>query len=363
MNSKERMMLALNGEKPDRCPVSIHQWQPYHLKNYMNGVDDITANKIAGFDAAITINDDVIVDSLDYKIETTYKNADGCREIYNTIITPMGVLTQVKGQNPMTTWVIEHLVKKYEDIELIKKYHPVPKIRRQSIIDKHNTLGDDGILRTFLCGFQGGCWQDACELYGAQELILAVYDNPDWVHEFLGILLEQKLKYIEQMKGIPFDLVETGGGASSNTLISPKIHEEFCTPYDKKLHDALHQLGFKVVYHTCGGMSKITHLIKANGCDVSETLSPPGVGGDIGSDEVANKVYQDLFPEVSLIGGMDQINILEKGSFKEIEREVDRLFNLYGKNGAYIMSACDHFFDASLDNLKHFVHCAKKYTY
>lgn len=31
MNSKERLILALRREKPDRLPVTVHQWQQYHL--------------------------------------------------------------------------------------------------------------------------------------------------------------------------------------------------------------------------------------------------------------------------------------------------------------------------------------------
>ena len=85
------------------------------------------------------------------------------------------------------------------------------------------------------------------------ELIFKCFDNPSWVHELLQILLEKKLQFIETMKGAKFDLVETGGGSASSTLISPQIHEEFCLPYDRKIHDALHSLDFKITYHTCGG--------------------------------------------------------------------------------------------------------------
>ena len=84
-------------------------------------------------------------------------------------------------------------------------------------------------------------------------LILAAIDKPDWVHALLKILLEKKLRFIESMRGARFDLIETGGGSASSTLISPRMHEEFCLPYDRTMHDALHDLGFKVVYHTCGG--------------------------------------------------------------------------------------------------------------
>jgi len=32
MVPKERLMTALQKDKPDRLPISVHQWQDYHLK-------------------------------------------------------------------------------------------------------------------------------------------------------------------------------------------------------------------------------------------------------------------------------------------------------------------------------------------
>mgnify|MGYP002066594828 CR=1 FL=1 len=95
--------------------------------------------------------------------------------------------------------------------------------------------------------------------------------------------------------------VETGGRASSSTVISPTIHAEFCMPYDRKMHDALHDLGFKVTYHTCGGTRGIEELIVANGCDASETLAPSSVGGNQEPWEFKRKVGN----RIALVGGMD----------------------------------------------------------
>ena len=63
------------------------------------------------------------------------------------------------------------------------------------------------------------------------------------------------------MKGAKFDLIETGGGAASSTLISPHFYQAFCLPYDRKLRQALHNLGFKITYHTCGGTLGIEEMI------------------------------------------------------------------------------------------------------
>lgn len=364
MTSKERMRIALEGGKPDRLPVTIHQWQPYHLNKYMNGVTDIEANRACGLDASINYYDTEETVTGNWRITTRTERKSEDTIIHRTIETPEGILTETEGANAMTTWVIEHLIKRDEDIALLEKYRPIPKFKRDGAFKAYDALGDDGILRTFIFGRQGGCWQDACELYGVENLIMATFDKPDWVKSFLGILLKQKLDYIDvNLKGLPFDLIETGGGAASNTVISPAIHEEFCLPFDTAMHDALKSLGYKTVYHTCGGMTKILDLILANHCDASETLSPQGVGGDIATDDDAIKVYEKLHPRLALIGGMDQFNILEAGISLQIEDEVERLFRLFGKDGGYILSASDHFFEAPVDNLKTFASAAKKYVY
>lgn len=364
MTSKERMLCAIERGIPDRLPVTIHQWQPYHLNTYMNGMSDIEANRACGLDASINVFEVTGETSENWKVSETKSVKEGYYVTNYVIETPEGTLTTAVGTNAMTSWVTEHLIKREEDIRLLAKYRPVPSLNKKLVWDTYDALGDNGILRTFIWGKQGGCWQDACELYGVENMILQTYDDPDWVHEFLEILLDQKLAYIEQnLPGMPFDLVETGGGASSNTVISPSIHEEFCLPYDRRMHDALHSHGFRAVYHTCGGMSKIAELIAENHCDVSETLSPVAVGGDIADAEDARKIYEALHPTKALIGGMDQFHILEAGTKEEIEKEVERLFGLFGKDGGYIMSACDHFFTVPPINLKYFSDAAKKFVY
>lgn len=363
MTSKERMISAIQNRKPDRLPVTIHQWQSYHLKKYMNGMSDIQANRNCGLDASINYFEISKQDARQWKISSRITQGNGYYVTQYTIETPNGILTASEGTNAMTTWVMEHLIKKPEDIRLLK-YRPIPCFDREGAIKVYDALGEGGILRTFIWGKQGGCWQDACELFGVENLILASIDDPEWVHEFLEILLGQKLDYIEKnLHGMPFDLVETGGGASSNTVISPAMHEEFCLPYDRKMHDVLHDLGFKVAYHTCGGMTRILDFITGNHCDVSETLSPSAVGGDISGEESEKMVYKALHNKVAMIGGMDQFNILEKGSKDQICHEVERLFNIFGRKGGYILSACDHFFEVPPENLKILAKAAKNFIY
>jgi len=371
MTSKERMMRAINREKPDRLPVSIHQWQPYHLEEYMGGVSEIEAFALVGMDAQIQYFQDMgqfwLVDADLTKCSTrqwkdraeVISSEPDNRITHHTIETPDGELTYKTAGNRKTTWITEYMIKRDEDIDLIRKFMPVPELDIEPVSRACDHLGDRGILRGFVWGDQAGCWQHACCLKDVNALILDCFDKPEWVHELLRILLEKKLTFIESMNGAKFDLVETGGGAASSTLISPDLHKEFCLPYDRKMHEALHQLGFKVTYHTCGGTLGIEEMIVENGCDVSETLAPVSIGGNQQPWDFAAKIDGRL----ALIGGMDQFNILTDGTEQQIRHSVLKLFDTVGANGGYICSACDHFFETPVENLKAFAGAAKECVY
>ena len=353
-------MLAINKEKPDRLPVSIHQWQDFHLENFMDGMTDLEAFQKVGLDAQIQYPAEGISSSKTWKDEATIiSDKPGKKITHHKIHTPEGNLSYKTEGDQKTTWITEHLIKRDEDIFLIEKFMPVPRLNLKPVAEKHNDIGDEGILRGFVWGDQGGCWQHAACLFNISDLIMATFDKPEWVHELLQILLDKKLQYIESMKGAKFDLVETGGGSGSSTIISPKIFKEFCLPYDRQMHEALHSLGFKVTYHTCGGTLGIEEDIIKTGADVSETLAPPSVGGNQEPWEFKQKVGT----RIALIGGLDQFNILTSGSETTIRDKVFELFDKVGKNGGYICSASDHFFETPADNLVAFANAAKKCVY
>lgn len=371
MTPKERMIIALERGKPDRLPVTVHQWQRYHLETYLGGISELEAFVSFGMDAAVqyvqemeqfwlTNPDFSRFSTPTWRHEVTVVRDDPDDwEYHHTIITPEGMLTYKTAGNRKTVWVSEYLIKHDEDIKLLRKYMPVHPLDVAAVNRLYDEVGDHGILRGLIWGDQAGCWQHAACLMDINELILRTFDTPDWVHELLHILLEKKLQFIETMKGARFDLVETGGGAASSTLISPKIHEEFCLPYDQKLHQALHDLGFRITYHTCGGTRGIEELIIANGTDASETLAPTSIGGNQEPWEFKAKVGNRL----ALIGGMDQINVLTYGTPEEIRKTVHLLFERVGYEGGYILSCADHFFDAPPENLRAYVAAALECVY
>jgi uroporphyrinogen decarboxylase len=374
MKSRERLLLALNNEKPDHLPATVHSWMEYFLNHYLGGVDQYKAYEITGLDMVIydavyrggidggmfwTNKDMMQTDTWQVKKIQKSKN-NAILQSSLEIETPQKTLTMEMESNEITTWITQYPVKEMEDIYIIEKFMPYPEMDVDAMNRIAGNIGDRGILRTHVFGYgQPGCWQDACCFYGTTNLIYQTYDNPEWVHAFLMILLKKKLEWVSKLEGVRIDVMELGGGDASDTVISPQLFERFVIPYDTKIIEALHSVGLRCVYHTCGGMMDILEQIKATGADGSETLTPRGMGGNVELDVVKASLGRTMF----LQGGFDQLHGFVNCSVEKTKQMVYECFEKAGTGGGYIICPSDHFFDANIENVKAFGDAARECTY
>jgi uroporphyrinogen decarboxylase len=364
MTARERFLTALNNKKPDRLPCQVHNFMGYYLKTYLKGMTDLQAYEYLDMDVVlyrepVYIYDDKDLADWDKKIKVS--ESGGTSEWELEITTPEGVLRQKGATNQYTGWITEQLVKDEKDFEIWNKYVPLPvKVDWTPVNEAKKLIGDRGIVRGSYFDFgQGSPWQSFVGfLYETQQAIIDCFDKPDWIHYALKSILDKKLKVIEIGGNIELDLVETGGGAGSSTVISPTIHKEFCLPYDVIQHKALHNWGCKIVYHLCGGLMPLLETVALNGADALETMTPKTMGGDCDMEEASKRVGDML----CFIGGFDQNEGFERGNKDFIEKEVYRLFKAKS-SGGYICSPSDHFFFGEPDNIRFFNEVCKRCKY
>jgi len=374
MTSKERFIKALKSEKTDHLPVTTHHIMESFLNKYMNG---ISTPEFFDFFEMDPINWFMPIKANEAKgeyLEGEYLNSETWKikisdiadPVYATkrydIVTPKKTLSMVLQSNEHTTWISEHLIKEKNDLDILAEYMPWPTYDVDKINEEYVRYGDKGLLRGHIMCFniygQPGCWQDLSCYYGIEKLIMETYDDPEWVHAFLKMILEKKMICVESLKGAKYDLLELGGGDASSTVISPKLLQEFVLPYDQKIIEKAHEHGQRIVYHTCGGMMPILEDILSIGPDAMETLTPPGMGADVILSEVKRRVGD----KVCLIGGFDQGYGFTCDP-EETRKMVRKNFEDAGEGGGYILCPSDHFFEAKIECLKAFVDEAKKCEY
>jgi len=385
MTSRERFLAVLNGKLPDRLPVTTHHVMPYFLNTYMNG-----ASNDVFFDSFVLDPINWIIAHKPDDPQKTYPDPDqgeigflearrvasnswhveteeipGCEyrtHRYN-FITPKKVLSMVLRSNEHTSWVVERLIKEKDDIDIIGEYVTTPACDVDEVNRQADRWGKRGLIRGHICCFdvfgQPGTWQDAACLYGIENLIMATFDDPGWVHSLLGILRDRKKVFVRSLEGAGYDILELGGGDASTTVISPGIFDRFVAPYDSELIEYAHMAGQRIVYHTCGGMMPILEQIADMNPDAMETFTPPGMGGDVDLNEAKRRIGG----RVCMIGGFDQFHFFTGCTAEKTRDEVRRCFDAAGRGGGYILSPSDHFFDADLTLLEAFADEAQKCVY
>jgi uroporphyrinogen decarboxylase len=366
MDSRERLLTAIHNQKPDRLPCQVHSWMQYCLDTYLDGRDQFEAYaQFPGMDWVIYVSPrfaDHPSDHANWGVKRIDlgRDASGNRSWREVIETPGGTLTRTEARNAFTTWTTEYLIRSEADFQLWDRYCPLPvEVDWTPVLKARARVGSRGIVRSGFYGFgQGSPWQDFCTLYGTQNAIMATFDQPDWVHHVLETLLRKKLAMIERAGPFALDLVETGGGAGSSTVISPRLHREFCLPYDRRQHTAFHAAGAKVVYLLCGGVMPLLETVASNGADGLETMTPPAMGGDCDLAAAVRRVGDKLF----FIGGFDQNAGFEQGT-PEVAAQLVRACHADCPDGGYICSPSDHFFYGDPANVRAFAATAARCTY
>jgi uroporphyrinogen decarboxylase len=211
MTSRERLLTALQRGVPDRLPVTTHHLMPSFLQAAGLATDRELFNRY-GLDAIAWLAPLVPDPSRGAFTDPAFNPAfeswsfvsDQWRVEREQVahprfattryrcLTPRGTLSMVLQDDGRTVWVAERLVKHRPDVDLIADFAPVPLCDAPPVRDAVSALGPRGIVRGAIPGFafygQPGCWQDAAVLVGIEELILATYDDPEWVLALLGIL-------------------------------------------------------------------------------------------------------------------------------------------------------------------------------
>lgn len=366
MTSRERMLTALNNERPDRLPCQVHGWMPYYLSNYLDGINAWQAYEKFDMDYAIYVSPHYIYDEKDLaqwqvkRIDTGVDH-NGNRTEVEEITTPKGVLQKKIAHTDITSYDTEFLLKTVDDFEIWNEFLPLPvEVDLTPVQKAKDRLGDKGIIRShpFSPG-QGSPWQSFCTLYGTEPSIFLGMDDPETLHHILEEIVLKTLRVTEMWEETPADMVEVGGGAGSSTVISPHFYREFGLPYDQRQNEMFQQLGVKVVNHFCGGLMPMLDVVVESNADGLETMTPPGMGGDCDLKRASEKVGDQLF----FIGGFDQNAGFENGTPEDARRLVIECFEATKDHAGYILCPSDHFFHGDPACVQAFADAAKECVY
>jgi MtaA/CmuA family methyltransferase len=155
-------------------------------------------------------------------------------------------------------------------------------------------------------GWVEGPCAEAADLRGINTLMMDFLDDPAFVHDVFAFCVEMAIRFAKAQVDAGADIIGIGDAAAS--LVGPAIYEEFVWPKEKRLVQAIHQIGAKVRLHICGNTTPLLAMLGSLGSDIVDLDYPASVAA-------ARKA---MGPAKVLLGNIDPVRIVRNGTPQSI---------------------------------------------
>jgi uroporphyrinogen decarboxylase len=336
MNSYERIMAALELREPDRVPILEWIIDPKVIRALCPKACDQT-----DFEEMMDL--DAVACRPHYsKIS---ENADG------SYVDEWGVLYKPGPE------VINHPIKgPIQTEDDLKNYVPpdphVPRRLAQLPDLVRRFKGKKAIIVHHRAAFM---W--AGYVNGLENLLANFLLAPKFVHRLMDKVLEVNIQLARRAIRGGADAVMLGDdyASSSGPMVSPALFKEFILPRLKKMVDAIHEVGGKVIKHSDGNLWPILDMIVNTGIDAINPIEPVA-GMDIG------EVKQKYGRRVCLIGNIDCSHLLSEGSVEEVEQAVKECIRKASPGGGHIIASSNSIHSSvKAENYLAMIEAAKKF--
>jgi len=322
MNSLERYLKTIRGEPVDhlaRIPI-VMQFAAEHIgSNYAAFASDYRVL----VEANIRCAEDFGFDQLS-AISDPYRETHGFgAEIeYPPDSVPRCVslplkgkdLTVLKNPDPYTS------ERMFDRIEAIKLY-------------KEKSQGQYSIM-----GWVEGPAAEAADLYGVSEFLTDLMLDPDFVEDLLDKCTDTAIVFAKAQLEAGADTIGIGDAIASQ--ISPDIYETLILPREKKIVDAVKEMGGFVRLHICGDITHLLPGISTLNIDILDVDSP-----------VSMKVAREtLGNHIVLSGNIDPVNGVFAGSSELILKNLQDTYREVG-NPLMINAGCEIPSGTPMENL------------
>ncbi len=366
MTARERFLKVLNGEMPDRVPVTLFICDGGHFLNQAypdldpwdfeaSQLKVIELQKQFGVDVFVRllygvndplfihmggVNTTVETENWEVRTEEVRNGATVTRR--STIRTPAGMLTQDFSTTEVRpgTFVFACTKKPVatpEDLEVAIRYEPKmpPEWKHQvqrRVARIKEAVGEDGIVGTWT---PHGPFNNASLLIDLDVLYSLFRTDYPFYERLMTFAMERILDYTAAIDAAGPDVHCVGGNVPGGFL-GKRNYDTYILPFERKYITFVQQNGTPAMYHNCGEIMKLAESYKELGVRMVEPFSPPPLGdADLA---VVKRVVDGAY---TILSGIDQVNVLKDGSREAVKRAT-RDAMLAGKpGGGFLMQPVD----------------------
>ena len=180
-----------------------------------------------------------------------------------------------------------------------------------------------------LSGFWAPFFHDLCYLFGTEELLCLMMEEPELVHEATARICTFYLEANERFYAAAGDRIDAhffgnDFGMQNGLLMSPALFREYFLPWVRKFAEQARAHGLDSVLHSCGGIANVIDDLIAAGVNGIHPMQTAATG--MSPEELAAR----FGGRVTFWGGVDTQGLLQNGTTAEVDAAVKSLDSLFG---------------------------------
>jgi len=350
VNSKERILAALNHIEPDRVPVdfggtivsTIHERAYNNLKEYL-GIK--TPHLKGSGPSRKVVVETGVLERLD--IDTRFI----CTRAPN-------VTREISDENGYyrNEWGVEYRipagVEEYcyvpqkvplaeaatDDIEVYDWPDPRDKGRTAGLAEEAALLHEEKRFAIIGNVDKPSIFELALAMRGFERFLLDLAERNTFSKKLLEKITElQIIRYAEMLEaaGKYLDVVVYADdvGTQHGLLLSPEVYREMLKPLHKALYDAIRAgSDAKIFYHCCGDCFELIGDFIEIGVDI---LNPVQVSA---ANMGPERLKREFGKHLTFWGAMDTQHVLPHGTAEEVRENVRKMAGELGKDGGFVLS-------------------------
>jgi len=346
MNSRERVITALNHQEPDRVPISIggtaHKISDplFHKLREHFGIQTEPAHVLTGI--SFTYYDDAVLEALGTDTRFVHMSAPKPykKRIYEDgrYDNEWGVTFRDEGHyqgvvgNPLRDGTID-------DIRAYAWPDPNDPHRVEGLADRARWLYESS--ESAIIAYRptpSGLFETASMLRGMEQFMMDMMLDKELANVLLDAILELHFQFYRAQLGAVGRYVQVvevldDYGTQAGLMISPNLYRELLLPRHQQLTSLIRDLApeAKIMFHSCGGVAPLLPDFIAAGFDILNPLQPRAAGMDF------PKMKQDFGQEMNFLGGLD-VQQTMRGPESEVIVEVKERLRVLAPGGGYIFA-------------------------
>jgi uroporphyrinogen decarboxylase len=351
MTHRERILVALKHQQPDRVPLDLgstgattmtvkaHERLRAHL--------GLPSEPLPAFFSArftTVVPDEAILRRFDVDARPLLLGTPVARPerklSENTLVDEWGVIwARLAGSHYINSdGPFCHLAEPtLQDLEKFEWPDPADPGRYQGLRDRARKLHEETDYAVIL-GLGNGPVH-VCQFVRGyatwlEDLLLRPVFAEALMDRVVDILIQIANRALEEA-GVYVDLVAYGDDIATQnaTLFRPDLYRRMIKPRHKALVDALKRYGKPILYHSCGSVYALIRDLIDVGIDA---LNPIQVSA---ADMVTERLKREYGRELTFWGAIDTQKVLPTGTPAEVREEVKRRIDHLRENGGYVLCA------------------------